>query len=299
MRESPTGVVTQEAASTPKPTSAQESEAEAPDKSTTAISDISPGKIRAAAVSELEKQLDSGTPRFQRVAGLALARVAHPAALERLSVLLKSEDSDLARIDIAFGLARAGDMLGREYLKSELASRRRDVRIDAGRRLAQLHDDAGRKALRQMLKVRTHKLGAAAVLALLGDEEGLAVLHQTLAAASSSDENRMRAAVGLGLSGDDSVKESLLTILQDSRYVVDAAGALAVLGDSNAVPALMRQLELTSMRVSAAESLALMNHDVDLQGLASSLLTSNELGRTAAAEAILILTASESDSPED
>ena len=275
---------------TPMQVASDSISAEKPTKKDTATDSLSDSQLRAAAIVELATQLEEGTPRFQRVAGLALARISHPQALEALARLLKTEDSDLARIDIAYGLARGGDALGRAYLVSELGSKRRDVRIDAGRRLAQLKDNAGTKALTNMLKVRSHRLGAASVLALLGDEAGLGILRETLSSPKSSEENRMRAAVGLGLSGEASVKGDLIAILEGERFVVDAAGALAVLGEASAVPALKRQLELSSMCVSAAESLASMQVEVDLRGLASVLLTSNELGRTAAAEAILILT---------
>ena len=99
----------------------------------------------------------------------------------------------------------------------------------------------------------------------------------------------MRAAVGLGLAGDDSARDLLLEILQEGKYVVDAAGALAKLGDKAAIPALERQLLLTAMRVGAAESLRSMNVEVDIAPLASSLVKSNAEGRIAAAEAILVL----------
>ena len=127
----------------------------------------SPAELRVLSIAELERQLDEGAPRYRRLAGMALARLQHAGAMATLAELLKSETSDLSRIDIAYGLALAGDASGREYLVGELESRRRDVRIDAARRLVQLNDDAGRKALHQMLGVRSHRLGAASVLALL------------------------------------------------------------------------------------------------------------------------------------
>ncbi|MCP4443733.1 MAG: hypothetical protein GY811_00110 [Myxococcales bacterium] len=246
-------------------------------------------ELRALSITELERQLEEGSPRFKRLAGMALAREKHVGALAILGELLKSETSDLSRIDIAYGMALAGDASGRDYLVGELDSRRRDVRMDASRRLVQLGDDSGRKALHQMLGVRTHRLGAASVLAILGDEKGIDILRQTYEKASSSDENRMRAAVGLGLAGDDSARALLLEILSEGKYVVDAAGALATLGDKAAVPALKRQLMLTAMRVGAAESLHSMKIEVDIADLASALVKSNTEGRIAAAEAILVL----------
>jgi hypothetical protein len=246
-------------------------------------------ELRALAIAELEGQLAEGSPRFKRLSGMALARIKHAGAIATLSELLTTETSDLSRIDIAYGLALAGDASGREYLVGELDSRRRDVRIDASRRLVQLGDDAGRKALHQMLGVRTHRLGAASVLALLGDEKGLQVLRETFESPKSSDENRMRSAVGLGFAGDPLAREHLLEILGEGKYVVDAAGALATLGDRAAVPALERQLLLTALRVGAAESLLSIKEDVDVTPLASALLKGNAEGRIAAAEAILVL----------
>ncbi len=251
---------------------------------------LSPQQLRAVAVAELEVQLSSDSARFQRVAGMALARISHAKAIDVLLALLKREKSDLARIDVAYGLSLAGNSVGTEYLVRELKSKRRDVRIDAGRRLAQLHNDAGRGALLQMVNVRSHRLGAASVLALLGDAKGIEVLYKALQDPKSSEENRMRAAVGLGRSGDPKAQERLRTILSEGRFVVDAAGALAVLKDAAAIPALQRQLDLTALRVGAAEGLVAMEQSTDLSGLRTALLTSNAEGRIAAAEAILILT---------
>lgn len=261
-----------------------------PAPQTEALSPLSAPQLRAAAVAELEEQLTAGSTRYQRLAGIALARLSHKGAIAALSTLLESENSDLSRIDIAYGLALAGADTGRTYLVHELASKRRDVRIDAARRLVQLGDDAGRRALVQMLSVRSHRLGAASVLALLGDQEGLSILHATLADRGSSEENKMRAAVGIGRSGDASASEALKKILAEGRYVVDAAGALAVLEERAAIPALLRQLELTSLRVRAAESLKRVGHEVDLSIMAAALKTGNAEGRIAAAEALLVLT---------
>jgi len=248
-----------------------------------------PALLRTLAIGELETQLKEGTPRYRRLAGMALARLEHPGAIAALTELMASETSDLSRIDIAYGLALAKDVSGRPYLVSELKSKRRDVRIDAARRLVQLGDDAGRNALTQMLGVRSHRLGAASVLALLGDEQGMEVLRETFEGAKTSDENRMRSAVGLGLAGNPLAQEYLLKILQDGNYVVDAAGALATLRDKAAIPALERQLSLTALRVEAAERLRAMQVDVDMEPIASALVKSNTEGRISAAEAILVL----------
>lgn len=247
-------------------------------------------ELRAIAIAELEKALAGGSLRDQRLAGIALARLSHSRAGSVLAQLLKTETSDLSRVDIAYGMALGGAEAGRSYLVGQLKSRRRDVRIDAARRLVQLGDDAGRETLVQMLSIRSHRLGASMVLAQLGDERGIAVLRETLGDATSSHENKMRSAVGLGRSGDSSTKEYLEGILNEGKYVVDAAGALAALGETSATPALLRQLELTSMRVQAAESLKKIGAQVDLAPMAAALESGSTDGRIAVAEAILILT---------
>jgi HEAT repeat protein len=266
-----------------------------------APSPLSPQLLRANAVNALRDLLKSNSRRLVRLSAMALARVNDPEALAQLVELFELEESTLSKVDIAFAQARAGVQVGREYLVAQLSASRRDVRIDAARRLVELGDDSGRKALSQMLSVRSHKLGAAALLARLGDEKGIEVLAETLSNASASEENKMRAAVALGRAGgaegeSDSAKQArelLLKILSDGRYVVDAAGALARLGDERAIPALERQLQLTSMRVSAAESLAGLQAKISLEPLAAALLEENDEGRVTAAEAILILTDSE------
>jgi HEAT repeat protein len=258
---------------------------------------IDPSVLREAAIRELEGMLASESPRLQRLAGMALARIAHEGAIETLSRLQKEETSDLRRIDIAYGLALAGREQGRHFLVEQTRNKRRDVRIDAARRLIQLGDDSGRKALVQMLGIRSHRIGAAAELALLDDERGIEVLEKTLRNKKSSSENKMRAAVALGRAGHESARDELASILADGQYVVDAAGALAALGDELAVPALEKQLGLAAMRVSATESLRQMHREIDLQPLATALASADEEGRVTAAEAILIATAEDEVAP--
>ena len=143
-----------------------------------------------------------------------------------------------------------------------------------------------------MLRIRTHRLGAAGVLALLDDEAGLEALRSTVADSGSSPEARMRAAVYLGRAGHGEVSEQLRAILEDGDRV-GAANALAMLGDQRAVPALVEHLAIAAMRVEAAISLRRLNAEIDLQPLAVALVESDEIGRVSAAEAILVLTGSE------
>jgi HEAT repeat protein len=143
-----------------------------------------------------------------------------------------------------------------------------------------------------MLNVRTHKIGAAGVLARLGDEKGLELLRSTLAGAKSAPEARMRAAVYLGLAGQAEVGDSLRKILDDGDRV-GAANALATLGDEQAVPALVEQLAIASVRVDAAVSLRRLGAEVELEPLAVALVSSDDIGKVSAAEAIIVLTDTE------
>src|SRR5690606_6675542 len=127
-------------------------------------------------------------------------------------------------------------------LREGLSSDRRDVRLDAARALAALGDDSGREALRRLLPNPRQRVGAAGLLARIGDDEGTALLRKAAQERGSSLEVRMRAAVALGLAGDESVRETLRGILADGSYRVGAAEALAALGDEAAVPALEEQL---------------------------------------------------------
>jgi HEAT repeat protein len=221
-----------------------------------------------------------------------MSRTGDPAALDLLRGLLAEESSQLGKIQIAYALARAGDAPARQSLRQQLDSDRRDARLDAARSLVQLGDDAGRKALRAMLTVDSHRLGAAGLLARLKDEEGIKILRAEMTKKSSA-ENVMRAVVALGRAGEVDVQEQLRTIVYDRRYNVGAADALAALGDQAAVEPLTQQLALSAMRVQAALWLRRLKQKVDLAPLALALQTGDEASRVSAAEALLVLTGPE------
>ncbi len=251
-----------------------------------------PEALLARAHATLQGLLQSPSERVQRMAALALSRASDPDALALLRDMIADEPSDLARIEIAYALARSGDEDAKQMLRTALRHDRRDIRLDAARALVQLGDDSGIKVLQRMLSKKRHRMGAAALLARMGDEEGLAMLNDELADDDTSSEGRMRALVALGRAGDANVHEELRKILDDGRFQVGAAEALAIMGDQTAIPALMGQLELASLRVRAALGLRRLGHEVDLAPLADALddtTSGNDAARVGAAEAILIL----------
>ena len=242
-----------------------------------------------AAVADLGVLAKSSSPRVKRLAAQALARTGDAEAMTELRALLGEEQSQLGRIQIAYALARAGDQAALAELRGQLSAERRDVRLDAARSLVQLGDDSGRKTLRAMLPLDNYRLGAAGLLARLKDEEGLKALRTEMAKKSSA-ENVMRAAVALGRAGQGDVQEQLRTIVNDRRYNVGAADALAALGDSAAVEPLTQQLGLSAMRVQAALWLRRLDQKVDLGPLQIALESGDEASQVSAAEALLVLT---------
>ncbi len=252
--------------------------------------EIDPEVLYDRAVQSLRELLRSSSPRLQRVAAMALSRTGDAAATEALRSLMRKSDSTLVKVQIAYSLARAGDESGRRALVASLSDRDRDTRLDAASSLVRLGDDAGAGVLRNLLSYRRFRVGAAGLLARLGDERGLAALRSALHDDGVSNEIKMRATVALGVAGDDSVKNGLIAILDEGKYQVGAAQALAALGDRVAVPALTKHLGLDSFRVSAALSLRRLGEKVDLEPLAVALQTGNDVARVTSAEAILILT---------
>ncbi|WP_428264243.1 HEAT repeat domain-containing protein [Haliangium sp.] len=252
-----------------------------------------PNELNLRAREILGELMSSPSARVQRIAAMAAARLGaeHSAdAMAHLRQALDEEASDLGRIEIAYALARGGDAAGREDLVEALKHDRRDVRLDAARSLVRLGDDSGDRVLKRMLRLRTHRLGAAGLLARRGVEDGTEVLHEVLEDDDASHELVMRATVALGRAGDSSVRDRLVEILEDGRYHVGAADALAALGDRSAVPALIRQLDLPALRVRAALGLRRLGEQPDLAKLAAAMEEGGEAARVSAAEAMLILT---------
>jgi len=251
--------------------------------------EIDPERLYDRAVGDLRQLLSSPSPRVQRIAATALSRISDPHALEMLRKDLKTEPSPLVQVQIAYALARAGDDKGRAALVEGLHAHQRDVKLDAAKSLAQLGDDAGASQLRGMMGYRHYRISAAGLLARLGDEEGFKALRTARSGDRATVEIKMRSAVELGMAGDTSVRDELVSILEDGRYQVGAAQALAALGDRIAVPQLAKQLDIDAFRVPAALALRRLKAEVDLAPLAAALHTGNDVVRVTAVEAILVL----------
>ena len=258
----------------------------------TALGETRPLELQAMHVEArhiLEGYLASKSQRIQRIAAAALSRTGHEKAIARLRWLLRAEPVELRKIEIAYALARAGDKDAQKVLRRRMDHKRRDVRLDAARSLVLLGDNSGASVLERMLSVRSHRLGAAGLLARIGVTRGIKVLEKALKDGKVSKENKMRALVALGMAGDDSVRERLRELLADRQYSVGAASALAVLSDEAAVETLQKQLALPSLRVQAALSLRRMGAPADLEVLAAALENGSDPARVSAAEAVLIL----------
>jgi HEAT repeat protein len=252
--------------------------------------DVTPEALFGLARDTLRQLMDSPSPRIQRIAAVALSRIGDEKAMDVLRVLVEEERVELRKVEIAYALVRAGDARALKILRRRLKHTLRDVRVDAARSLVQLGDDTGSDVLRQVLSLSSHRIGAAGLLARLGDKRGVAALRKELASGASSEESKMRAAVALGRAGEASVRERLIAMLEDRRYHVGAADALAALGDQRAVPALVKQLALPSLRVRAAVALRRLGAPVDLEILGAALQNGSDPARVSAAEAILVLT---------
>ena len=257
------------------------------------------GELLERATAELRSLMGSASPRVQRIAAMALARSRDRTAIDRLRGLLAAEKNPLVRVEIGYALARAGEPVGVAELHAALGSQRRDARLDAARSLVALGDRRGAEQLRSFLSYTEYRIGAAGLLARIGEPKGTAALRQAIAARKQSPENEMRAVVALGAAGDAAVRDRLLEILRDGRYQVGAAQALAVLGDPAAVPSLLAQLDVDAFRVTAALALRRMRADVDLAPLAGALQAGNDVVRVTAAEAILVLTGPENLAERD
>ncbi len=249
---------------------------------------------RERALSILRELLASPSPRVARAAAIALARTCDDGARQHLTGAGKTESSELAGLEIAYVLARCGDPAGRDALIVALKSARRDVKADAARHLIVLGDDAGLGFLQALLGVSQHRLGAAEALARRRDPKALAALTAIHGSPSTEPDDRLRAAIALGLGGDTGVAAELRAALADPRFRPAAAAALAELGDAAARDALVAGLGVPSLRVDAARALRRLAPDLDaaplVAPLVDALATERDNSQVSAAEALLVLT---------
>lgn len=254
---------------------------------------------RARATEVLQHWLTAkdSTPRIQRLAAAALARTGDPAAIERLASALQHDNlDDTGRHDVAYALARAGDKRGFDVLVAALSAPRRDDKLSIGRLLVQLGDTRAVNALAPYLELPQHRVGAAEQLIRLGEPRAIKVFEQIRADAKASADDKARAAIGLAHAGRPGFGDELHALLADTHFNVYAAEILALKHDEAVRPVLIKQLEVTSLRVGAARALRLLapagDHAAGLAVLVAALDNPNNQKDTeqlSIAEAILLL----------
>jgi hypothetical protein len=268
----------------------------------------------AAAVelarTALRRDLAATSPRVQRLAAKALARTQDPEACELLAAQIglgsagapggqagaeadELASNDIARLDLAYALARGGDRRGAEVLARALGAPRGEARDEAAGLLARLGDRRAVPHLLDLLAVEQRRLGAAEHLARLAEPRALQVLDHVRGDPRASADDRARATVALGAAGRDAVAGALRDMLGDPHFNAFAAAALAAQGDRAARPVLERQLASPPLRVRAARALRRLDPAIDPRPLLPPLLdvvrAGRDIDRIPAAEAILLL----------
>jgi HEAT repeat protein len=291
--------------------------------------EIAPAADRAATIditasvaqarATLHAELTATSQRLQRIAAAALARTQDPAACDALAAQLglaatarpggagsgsagsgappaparQPETSEIAKLDLAYSLARGGDKRGRDALAAALGSQRPDVRDEAARLLALLGDPRAVPHLTDLLAVSQRRLGAAEHLAHLAEPHAIKVLEALRGDPRTSADDKARATIALGIAGHADVAPALRDMLGDPHFNAFAAAALAELKDAAARPVLEHQLESPMLRVRAARALRRLDPSLDPKPLLPPLLSILKLGRDTdqveAAELILLL----------
>ncbi|MBV8762843.1 MAG: HEAT repeat domain-containing protein [Deltaproteobacteria bacterium] len=259
--------------------------------------DAPPAVTGAVAVDKakavLAKNLKSDSPRVQRVAASALARTGDGDAIGQLVTQLAKETSDIAKLEIAYALARGGDKRGSDALVAALQAPRRDVRLEAARRLALLGDKRGVPVLTEYLDVSQLRLGAAEQLAYLADPAGLKALDAVRADPKATHDEQARATIALGIAGRRDVIPALEKLLTEKGNDAFAAAALADLHDAAARPLLEAELKRPTRRAEAARALRRLDPSLDpgplLPPLLAALESAKDTEQVEAAEAVLLL----------
>ncbi|MFN0250753.1 MAG: HEAT repeat domain-containing protein [Kofleriaceae bacterium] len=263
-----------------------------------AMATPNPRAAVAQAEQVLRQHLASESPRVQQVAAAALARTRDPAAIEHLVNAIAKETVEVQKLELAYAVTRGGDDRGRVTLAASLGSGRRDVKLAAGSRLAQLGDERAKPVLQGYLQVSQHRLGAAEQLAYLRDDKALAILDTIRGDAKTSRDEHARATIALGIAGRRDVIPDLQLLLKDSHFNAFAASALAYMGDPTARAVLAEQLAVPSLRVEAARALRRLDPELDPAPLLADLVdalgsskhtTTRDTDQVKTAEAILLL----------
>jgi len=259
--------------------------------------DAPPPVTGAAAVDKakavLATNLKSDSPRVQRVAASALARTGDSDAIGQLVAQLGKETSDITKLEIAYAIARGGDKRGGDALVAALAAPRRDVRLEAARRLALLGDKRGTAVLTEYLDVSQLRLGAAEQLAFLADPGGLKALDAVRVDPKATHDEQARATIALGFAGRQDMIPALEALLTEKGNDAFAAAALAELHDARARPVLAAELKRPTRRAEAARALRRLDPDLDPTPLLPPLLlaldSAKDTEQVEAAEAVLLL----------
>lgn len=259
--------------------------------------DAPPAVTPAAAVdrakSVLAKNLKSDSPRVQRVAASALARTGDGDAIAQLVAQLGKETSDIAKLEIAYAIARGGDKRGADVLAAALQAPRRDVRLEAARRLALLGDKRGTPVLTEYLDVSQLRLGAAEQLAFLADPAALKALDAVRTDPKATHDEQARATIALGYAGRRDVIPALEQLLTEKGNDAFAAAALADLHDAKSRPFLESELKRPTRRADAARALRRLDASLDpgplLPPLLAALDSAKDTEQVEAAEAVLLL----------
>jgi hypothetical protein len=272
-----------------------------------------PAVDAAAAVelarTALRRDLGATSLRVQRLAAVALARTQDPEACALLAAQLglgpadapvaragetdELAGNDIARLDLAYALARGGDRRGVDVLARALGAPRGEARDEAAGLLARLGDRRAVPHLLDLLAVEQRRLAAAEHLARLAEPRALQVLDHVRGDPRASADDKARATVALGIAGRGAVAGALRDMLGDPHFNAFAAAALAAQGDRTARPVLERQLASPPLRVQAARSLRRLDAAIDPRPLLPPLLdvvrAGRDIDRIPAAEAILLL----------
>ena len=254
---------------------------------------VTPSAAIAKATVVLQHALASNTPRVQHLAAAALSRTGDTVAITALVASLATETSDVAKLDILYALARAGDKRGTEGLVAALNSTRRDGKSDAAQRLALLGDKRAIPALTERLDISQLSLGAAEQLAFLADPKGIKALEAVRADPKAVPDEKARAAVALGYANKTDIAPALHELLKDKRQNAFAAGALANLHDPAGRSVLVAQLEMPSLSVHAARALRQLEPTLDAAPLLPLVLaklnSEKDTEQLQVAETVLLL----------
>ncbi len=250
----------------------------------------------------IAKNLRAESPRIQRLAAAALERGGDRASSEVLAAALKNETSDVARLELAYALARGNDVRGMTALNQAFAgAQNKDTQRWAAERIVRLAIGADPKVdvtkaadvLAASLEVPQNRLLSGELLARIDDLRGGLALNKIRADATATPEAKAQAAIALGLAGHPDIAPALHELLGNGNARPLAAAALAHLHDASAREVLVEQLATPTQRVRAARALRELDPKLDpiplLPPLLDALAKAKDADQVEVGEAILVL----------